>query len=128
MMRKLLSPKSDFVFKMIFGDQHNMDILGSFLQSVLDLAEDEYDRLSIVDPHLRKDSYRDKLGILDVKVHTKSGKIIDVEIQVSDIPQMRERIVFYTSKMITEQIRQGEGYNVIKKVVSILITDYRLIQ
>lgn len=41
---------------------------------------------------------------------------------------MRERIVFYTSKMITEQISKGESYEHIKKVISIVITDYTLIK
>lgn len=127
MKNKWLSPKSDIVFKLIFGDQRNTDILAAFLQAVLKLPESEYDYLSIVDPHLKRDFYNDKLGILDVKVHTKTGKMIDVEVQVSDIPQMRERILFYTAKMITEQINKGEDYSVIKNVVSIVITDYRLI-
>ncbi|NLC43328.1 MAG: hypothetical protein GX783_03490 [Clostridiales bacterium] len=40
---------------------------------------------------------------------------------------MRERIMFYTAKMITEQIGKGEEYDTIKRVISIVITDYRLI-
>ena len=123
----LLSPRSDLVFKLIFGDQRNVDILTAFLKSVLDLPEDEYDRLTIVDPHLKPDFNGDKSGILDIKIHTKSGKIIEAEMQISNIPQMRERIVFYAAKMITEQIGKGGKYNVIKRVISIVITDYRLI-
>ena len=128
MKKKLLSPKSDFIFKKIFGDHHNTDILAAFLQTVLDLPEDEYEQLVIVDPHLKKESSGDKMGILDVKIHTKSGSIINVEIQVSSVPQMRERIAFYTAKMITEQIGDGEEYDVIKRVISIIISDYRMIQ
>lgn len=128
MENKLLSPKSDFIFKLIFGDQRNVDILAAFLQAVLNLPKSNYDHLTIVDPHLKRDSDSGKLGILDVKIHTKSGKIINVEIQVSDVPQMRERIIFYTAKMITEQIGKGQDYSAIKKVISIVITDYRLIQ
>lgn len=124
----LLSPKSDFIFKLIFGDQRNVDILAAFLQSVLDLPEKEYTKLTVVDPHLKPETADDKLGILDVKIHTKSGKVINVEIQVSDIPQMRERIAFYTAKMVTEQISKGEDYAAIRKVISIVIADYRLIQ
>ncbi|MDR3183566.1 MAG: hypothetical protein LBT89_11740 [Planctomycetaceae bacterium] len=30
----LLSPKSDIVFKLIFGDQRNADVLAAFLQAV----------------------------------------------------------------------------------------------
>ena len=43
--KPLLPVKSDFVFRQIFGDQRNEDILGAFLRSVLDIPDDEYDHL-----------------------------------------------------------------------------------
>jgi len=62
-----------------------------------------------------------------LNVKTKSGKIVHVEIQLSDLPQMPERIVFYGAGLITEQIDSGEDYSLIKRVISILIVDYSLI-
>ena len=122
--KPLLPVKSDFVFKLIFGDQRNVDILAEFLKSVLDIPEDEYDHITVVDPHIKKESLDDKYGILDVKVHTKNGRIIHVEIQVEPIPDMKERIVYNQSKLITEQISSGQNWAVIKKTVTIVITDY----
>lgn len=124
---KYLTAKIDYVFKRIFGDKRNVEVLEAFLKAVLKIPEDEYKKLTIVDPHLKKDSENDKLGILDVKVLTKSNNVIDIEIQVLNIKQMRERIIFYTSKMITEQISSSDKYNKIKRVISIIITDYNLI-
>ena len=49
--KPLLPVKSDFVFKLIFGDQRNTDILAAFLKSVLDIPDAEYDRLTIVDQY-----------------------------------------------------------------------------
>jgi predicted transposase/invertase (TIGR01784 family) len=126
--KAMLSPKNDFIFKLIFGDQRNADVLASFLQAVLDLPESEYEEIVIVDPHLKRESAEDKLGVLDVKIRTHSGKVVEVEIQIQETPQMRERIVYYASKMIAEQIGKGDGYGAIKKVVSIIITDYELIK
>jgi len=123
----LLPVKSDFVFKLIFGDQHNVDILAGFLKSVLDIPSEEYDFLTIVDPYLKKESKDDKYGILDVRVHTRSGQIIHVEIQVWPMLDMKERSVFYQSRMITEQISSGQDYSVIQRVVSIIITDFEII-
>jgi hypothetical protein len=51
---KLLPVKSDFVFKLIFGDQKNADILTGFLKSVLDIPDEEYERIIIVDPHIKR--------------------------------------------------------------------------
>ena len=128
MEQKLLSPKSDLIFKKIFGDTKNTDILVGFLQTVLDLPDSDYKQIEIADPHLQPDMPDDKLGILDIKVYTSSGNIVDVEIQLLDMPEMRERIVFYTAKMVTEQIKKGEAYDTIKRAISIVITDFVLIR
>ena len=126
-MKKFLSPRNDVVFKRLFGDERNTDILTAFLKSALTLPADDYEEVTLVDPHLRRESLDDKLGILDVKVKTRSGKIIDIEIQVSNLPQLRERIVFYLARMITEQIGEGDSYKTIQRSISILIADHVLI-
>jgi predicted transposase/invertase (TIGR01784 family) len=127
-VKSILPPKSDFVFKQIFGSEKNVDILADFLQSVLDLPKEEYKELQILDPHLKRRQKDEKEGVLDVKIHTAGGKVVNVEIQLLETPQMRERIVYYLGRMITEQIGKGEEYREIKKAVSIVITDYLLIK
>jgi predicted transposase/invertase (TIGR01784 family) len=115
------------VFKLLFGDERNLDLLTDFLKAVLDLPTDEYTEAVIVDPHLLRDADSGKLGILDVKLKTKSGRIIDIEIQVALTPEMKERIVFYLSKMVTEQLGGGDDYDAVKQVVCIVITNFALI-
>ena len=124
---RYLSPKSNYIFKQIFGDQRNADILGGFLQAVLDLSPQEYDTLTIVDPHLTPGRESEKLSILDVKLHTKSGNTIDVEIQLTNHPNLRERIVFYLARMIARQIGEGERYSTLKRSICILIADFRVV-
>ncbi|MCL2079974.1 MAG: Rpn family recombination-promoting nuclease/putative transposase [Oscillospiraceae bacterium] len=126
--KPLLPVKSDFVFKLIFGDQKNVDILADFLKSVLDIPDEEYDRLTVVDPHVKKEFKDDKYGIFDVKIHTRSGNVIQVEIQVEPIPDMIPRIIYGQSKMVTEQIKSGQDWGVINKVVSIIILDYDFVK
>lgn len=108
--------KSDFIFKKIFGDAKNVEILEAFLKSILDIPHNEYESLTLTDMHLKKRNDEDKLRILDVKVQTKSGNTIDIEIQLANIPHIRERVVFYLSKMINEQIGSGDKYNAIKRL------------
>ncbi len=128
MKKKILSAKSDLIFKLIFGDTRNIDILKGFLKSVLNLPEDDYEKITLLDPNFRIDSQDGKLGILDIKLNTKSKKVINIEIQVLNVPELKERILFYASKMITEQIAKGESYFQIKKTVCIVITDFELIK
>lgn len=82
----------------------------------------------MTDTHLNPIEEREKIGILDVKVQTKSGNVIDIEIQLANIQHIRERIVFYLSKMVTSQIISGDKYNSIKRSIIIVITDYKMIK
>ena len=104
-----------------------MELLTDFLKSVLRIPAEEYDEVIIVDPHLLREYEGDKLGILDVKIKTKSKKIINIEIQCKPTAEMRERIVYSTSKTVTEQIGAGNKFQEIKRVISIVITDHALI-
>jgi predicted transposase/invertase (TIGR01784 family) len=101
-------PKVDVAFKLLFGDLRSKNILVDFLKAVLPgLAEEEFEELAIADPHLKREFGGDKLEILDVKIRTAGGKLIDIEIQISAVPEMRSRISYYLSNMITEQIGMG---------------------
>lgn len=127
MSEVFLSPKSDIIFKLLFGDERSVEILTDFLKSVLRLPAGEYEEVTLIDPHLKREYEGDKLGILDVRVRTKAKKVIDIEIQLLPSPELRSRVVYYCAKMVTEQIGAGESYTNIKRVISIVITDYTLI-
>jgi len=126
MGKDFLSPKSDIIFKLLFGDDKSIEILTDFLKAVLDIPESDYEDVTIVDPHLLRQHEGDKLGILDVKVKTKSKKIIDIEIQVKPKPNLEKRVVLYLSKMVAEQVGAGIDYSKIQRAISIIITDYTL--
>ena len=85
-------------------------------------------RIIISNPFLLQEYKGGKLGILDVKLILKSGKVLNIEIQVDPMPSMKSRIMFYVSKLITEQIHESEQYDKIKRVISIIITDHTLIK
>jgi predicted transposase/invertase (TIGR01784 family) len=69
----------------------------------------------------------DKVGILDVQARTRSGRLIDIEIQVEPHAALRQRILFYAARMITGQLGEGDFYGKIKPAIVILITDFKLI-
>ena len=125
---EILSPRSDVIFKLFFSDERNIELLTDFLKAVLDIPADEYDEVSIIDPHLLREHPADKLGILDVKLKTKTGKIINIEIQVSPSDTMQERIIYYGAKLITEQLGKSDDYENIKRVISIIVTDYPMLE
>jgi predicted transposase/invertase (TIGR01784 family) len=124
----MISPLYDYVFSEIFGNQKNIDITTSFLKTLLDIPEDEYDRLTVVSPILRKLFRTEKSGVVDLKLSTKSGKIIHIELQVEKRSNMRNRIVYYSSRLIGDQLRWGEDYSELHQVISIVICNHNLLE
>ena len=73
---------------------------------------------------LRKEYEDDKYGILDVHVQMKNGIQIDFEMQVEEFDFWEKRIVFYLSKMITDQLHAGDNYDKIQKCIHVSILDF----
>jgi predicted transposase/invertase (TIGR01784 family) len=125
---KILPPKADVIFKLLFGDERNIDILIDFLKSVLDISEDEYDKITLTDTHLKREAIDDKLGIVDVKMTTKSGTIIHIEIQVAPESALPERIIYYNAKTLVVQLKSGVDYFKLEKVITIAIANFDFIK
>jgi len=117
----ILLPRNDRMFKRIFADRNNVDILTDFLKTVLDIPEDEYDEIIHLNPTFLGRNELEKQGIVDVRVVTKSGKNIDVELQVAPYGAIWSRILYYTTRMFIDPVRKGEKYDEIPQAISILI-------
>ena len=119
----LMKPKIDFAFKEIMANE-NARI--GFLSAVLQLEPNSIKETYLLNTYLRKVHEDDKQGILDVRVSLNNNTEIDIEIQLSELKVWADRSLFYLSKMYTEQIEQGQKYNVFKRCVSISILDFTL--
>jgi len=119
---------NDAMFKRIFGDERDTEPLVAFLQAVLDLPPEDYAEVSLINPSLARERPEDKQGILDVRVRSASGTSIDIEIQLNNVSEIRERIIYYLSRMVTDQIGSGDEYQNIKRSICILITDFALVR
>ncbi|GHT95793.1 hypothetical protein FACS1894141_5040 [Spirochaetia bacterium] len=128
MRNDLLSPLYDDAVKIIFGDQKNIANTAGLLKAIPVLPEEEFDRLMIVDPFLKRLWKRDKQGVLDIKVNTHSGKVVQIEVQVRQFPPMRSRIVYYLSKMLIEQMKAGYDYQKLQQTISVVICDHVLLK
>lgn len=127
---KRLKVKNDFIFHKLFGEAKNKDILISFLNAVLELRDSEkLDDIEIIDgTQLHRDSVEDKLGILDIRARTVRGEQINIEVQLVNQYNMEMRTLFYWSKMYTEQLKEGQPYNNLKKTIAIYILDFNYIK
>ena len=117
----ILKPKNDYVFKKIFGDERNKDILISFLKAVLKI---DIEDVQILNSELPKENIADKKSILDIRATINNNVEVDIEIQVSRTIYMPQRSLYYWSKIYCEQLESGEKYNKLKKTICINILDF----
>ena len=82
--------------------------------------------MTLIDPTLAREYPEGKLGILDIRLRTASGKSIDIEIQLNRVTEIHARMVYYACRMITDQMGSGGDYLDIKRSICILITDFAL--
>ncbi|MGL5152209.1 MAG: Rpn family recombination-promoting nuclease/putative transposase [Clostridium sp.] len=127
-MRKV-KPLNDFIFKKIFGEKGNEDILISFINAVLKRTKkDAIVEIEIIEnKQLTKELILDKTGIIDVRAKTSKGENIDIEVQLTNQGNMDKRTLFYWGKMYLENIKQGEDYTRLEKVITINILDFEFL-
>lgn len=127
-MRKI-KPLNDFIFKKIFGEKGNEDILISFINAVLKRTKKEpiVEVEIIENKQLTKELIIDKTGIIDVRAKTSNGENIDIEVQLTDQGNMDKRTLFYWGKMYLENIKQDQDYTSLEKVITINILDFEFL-
>ncbi len=106
----------DWAIKHILREKSNFEILEGFISVLLgeDVKIDE-----ILESESNQTSDSDKFNRVDIKAKNSKGHIIIVEVQLTNQYQYLKRILYGTCKAITEHIKLGEKYDMIKKVYSI---------
>ena len=118
-----LKPTNDFVFKKLFGEEKNVDILKDLIQSILP----ELKIAKVVvnkDVSLERKLITDKLGILDVMATLNNNTKINIEMQVENLHNTVERSIFYQSGVYHESLAKGVSYINAVKTIGIWITNY----
>jgi predicted transposase/invertase (TIGR01784 family) len=128
MKEKFIFPLADFMVKDIFGVQKNIGNTAALLKAVMELDPAEIKSLKIVDPHLHRRWKKDKLGIVDIKINTASGKVLHIEVQVNPDRDFIPRSLYYNDRLVVDQLKARKRYSVIKRSVSITIVDFILLE
>ena len=79
-MLRLLDPKLDVVFKLLFAAEQSRDILISLLSAVLRPTRPIVE-VTVLNPELPVGALDDKNIVLDVLVRLDDGSLVDVEMQ-----------------------------------------------
>lgn len=84
---------NDFVFKKLFGQKGNESILKNLLEVVLKIKIDKIKVKAEVE--LEKNKIDDKTGVLDIVAVSDNNTTIDIEMQMQNQYNMRERSLYY---------------------------------
>ena len=123
----ILSPKVDFVFKKIFGNEKHPNILISFLNAVIK-PTDLIKSVQIKNTDIEKEHIEDKYSRLDIKAVTNKGEHINIEIQVKNEYNMIKRSLYYWSKMYEGQLTKGQDYDTLSRTICINILDFKYLK
>ena len=124
---KLLDPKMDFIFKLIFGNEKHPKILISFLNAVIQ-PKNKIVSVKIKNVDLEKKHLEDKFSRLDVFATTSNDEIVNIEIQLKDERNMIKRSLYYLSKMYESQLGSGENYKTLPRTVAINILRFEYLE
>jgi predicted transposase/invertase (TIGR01784 family) len=120
-------PKTDFVFKRIFGAVERKPLLIALLNDLLEL-EGAHRILDV--QHLSREQHvavpELKLSIVDVKCTDASGRRFVVEMQVAKVEGVEKRIVYNASKAYVMQLRSAEEYPTLCDVIGVTICNFKL--
>lgn len=119
----LLSPKVDFVFKKIFGNEQHPEILISFLNAVIQ-SDDPIKSVEIKNTDIEKEYLNAKFSRLDIRALTNRDEQINIEIQVRDEYNMIKRSLYYWSKMYDSQLEKRGKYGSLKRTICINVLDF----
>ena len=120
-------PKTDFVFKRIFGAEARKPLLIALLNNLLEF---EGDRCIVEVQHLTGEQHVDvaemKLSIVDVKCTDATGRRFVVEMQVLKVEGFERRVVYNASKAYVMQLRNAEEYPTLCDVFGVTICNFNL--
>ena len=123
-MEKILSPKLDVVFHMLFGEQKHERITKKLIEDVL---EEKVETIELEQtPYLWGEQAEDKVGIIDVRATINKENPIDIEMQILDNKNIEKRILFYWSKLYLKQLKEGDKYDKLKRSIVIIFLDYEI--
>ena len=67
-----------------------------------------------------------KTMVMDLKVKLSSGESINIEVQTSNQHGFTKRILFYLSKLFTEDLKKGDDFDDLKPAYSLIFTTFPL--
>jgi predicted transposase/invertase (TIGR01784 family) len=120
-MRPLVS--FDWAIKRLLRQKANYSILEGFLSELL---KQEIIIQNILESEANADYIESKINKVDILCETDNKELILIELQYNSELDYMHRMLFGSSKLITDYIAKGDPYDKVRKVYSINIVYFNL--
>lgn len=113
----------DWAMKKLLRNKANYGVLAGLITTLLG---QKVTIKKLLESESNQDSVDDKQNRVDMLAEGESGELYLIEVQNETEFAYFQRMLFGTSKLVTEYINRGQGYENIKKVYSINIVYFNL--
>ena len=113
----------DWAMKRLLRQKANFGILEGFLTTLLGM---KIKIKNMLESESNQDDEEDKYNRVDMLAENDKGELFLIEVQNNTEYAYFQRMLFGTSKLITEYIKKGEGYENVRKVYSVNIVYFSL--
>ena len=120
-------PKTDLIFKRIFGQPAHKGCLIALLNDLLELPEARLiEDVEYLSPEQVPMVLEQKRSIVDVKCTDRTGTTYVVEMQVLNVEGFEKRLIYNAAKAYVGQLRSGDTYPGLNDVIAVAICDFEL--
>ena len=113
----------DWAMKRLLRDKANFAVLEGLMTT---LMKKKIIIKRLLESESNQESEYDKYNRVDLLAEDETGELLLFEIQNNNEYAYFQRMLFGTSKLVTEYINRGEGYEKIRKIYSINIVYFAL--
>lgn len=113
----------DWAMKRLLRNKANFNVLEGLLTTLL---KENIHIQKLLESESNQEEEFDKYNRVDMLAENDKGELFLVEIQNNNEYAYFQRMLFGTSKLVTEYINRGEGYEKVRKVYSINIVYFSL--
>ena len=113
----------DWAMKRLLRDKANFAVLEGLITTLLG---EKMTIQKLLESESNQEDEEDKYNRVDILAENDKGEIFIIEIQNNNEYAYFQRMLFGTSKLVTEYINRGQGYDKIRKIYSINIVYFNL--
>ena len=121
--RRRLKPKTDVVFRLLFGNNNDPRPLLALVNAILGWDEPLVE-IVVSNADMGGERAEEKTPLLDLRARDGRGWWYNIEVQLTPQDNYCQRALYYWSKVYSAQLSRGEGYSKLRPTIGIHFLDW----